>query len=147
MTKNKKHFLYLDVDLVAQHSGSEDHRFGSSLELFAHMEWLLKRGAPLIHIPRIENLSQWQCEYSVNEYWLVSTVCVWELMSLFHLAMGVDPCIDKPLQYELGELIFQSCYCGVEGLRHLRHVCWHVRAEILKTHTHTHTTVMCLSCC
>lgn len=49
------------------------------------------------------------------------SVCV--RASAFHLAMGVDPRIDEALQYELGELIFQSCYCGVEGLRHLSHVC------------------------
>ncbi len=57
MMRIKKHFLHLDVDLVAQHSSSEDHGFGSSLELFAHVERLLKRGAPLVHIPRIQNLS------------------------------------------------------------------------------------------
>lgn len=49
--------LYLDVDLVAQHSSSEDHGLGSSLELFAHVEGLLKRGAPLVHVPRIQDLS------------------------------------------------------------------------------------------
>lgn len=51
-----------------------------------------------------------------------------------HLAVGVDACVDKPLEYELSELVFQSCYCGVEGLGHLIHVCRHVRAEILSTH-------------
>lgn len=49
-------FLYLDMDLIAQHGSSEDHGFGSSLELFTHMERLLKRGAPLVHIPCIQNL-------------------------------------------------------------------------------------------
>lgn len=39
MKNNKNYFpFYLDVDLVAQHSSSEDHGFGSSLELFAHVE-------------------------------------------------------------------------------------------------------------
>lgn len=56
-------------------------------------------------------------------------VCVFVL----HLAMGVDASVDEPLQYELGELVFQSCYCGVEGLSHLSHVCRHVGAEILNT--------------
>ncbi|KAF3845677.1 hypothetical protein F7725_002755 [Dissostichus mawsoni] len=49
--------LYLDVDLVAEHGRSEDHGFGSSLELFAHVDRLLKGGAPLVHIPRIQDLS------------------------------------------------------------------------------------------
>lgn len=52
--------VYLDVDLVAEHSSPEDHGFGSSLELFAHMERLLERGAPLVHVPRIQNLSTCQ---------------------------------------------------------------------------------------
>lgn len=43
--------------------------------------------------------------------------------SVGHLAVGVDACVDKPLEYELSELVFQSCYCGVEGLSHLIHVC------------------------
>lgn len=38
LVKKKKSFLYLDMDLVSQHSCSEDHGFGSSLELFAHVE-------------------------------------------------------------------------------------------------------------
>lgn len=48
--------LYLDMNLVAQHSSTENHGFGSSLELFAHMKRLLKCGAPLVDVPRIQNL-------------------------------------------------------------------------------------------
>lgn len=49
-----------------------------------------------------------------------------------HLAVRVDPRVDEPLQYELGELVLQGCYCSVEGLGHLGHVGRHVGAEILK---------------
>lgn len=49
-----------------------------------------------------------------------------------HLAVRVDPRVDEPLQYELGELVLQGRYCGVEGLRHLGHVRRDVGAEILR---------------
>lgn len=134
MWRDRKHFLYyLNMDLVAQHSSSEDHRFGSSLELFAHMQWLLKCGAPLVHIPRIQNLSTHQSGGKCQIPWQLSQFII---SYVYHLAVRVDPCVNEPLQYELGELIFQSCYCGVEGLSHLSHVCWHVGAEILNTQTH-----------
>lgn len=48
------------MDLISEHSCSEDHGFGSSLELFAHVERLLECGAPLVHISRVENLLTYQ---------------------------------------------------------------------------------------
>lgn len=63
----KRGGVYLDVDLVAQHSSPEDHGLGSSLELFAHMERFLKRGAPLVHVPRVQNLSTCQSAHLFNE--------------------------------------------------------------------------------
>lgn len=109
--------LYLDVDLVAEHGRSEDHGFGSSLELFAHVDGLLKGGAPLVHIPGIQDLwdrTSQRCFIWRTTNWATCTVC--------HLAVGVDACVDEPLQYELSELVLQSGHCGVEGLRHLSHV-------------------------
>lgn len=82
MWRDRKHFLYyLNMDLVAQHGSSEDHRFGSSLKLFAHMQWLLKRGAPLVDIPRIQNLSTHQSGGKCQIPWqlsqfIISCVCV-----------------------------------------------------------------------
>lgn len=60
----------------------------------------------------------------------VPVATVW-CVQRFHLAVGVDTCINETLQYELSELVLQSCYCCVERLSHLGHVCWHVGAEIL----------------
>lgn len=48
--------FHLNVDLIPQHSCSEDHGFGSSLELFAHVERFLERGAPLVHVSRVQDL-------------------------------------------------------------------------------------------
>lgn len=46
--------------------------------------------------------------------------------------MRVDAGVDKTLQNELGELVLQSGYCGVEGHRHLVHVGRDVRTEVLQ---------------
>lgn len=65
-------------------------------------------------------------------------MCVWgggSLVGQFcrrHLAVRVDPRVDEPLQYELGELVLQGRDCSVEGLRHLGHVRRDVGAEILR---------------
>lgn len=67
------------------------------------------------------------CQGSNNKVPVATVWCV----QRFHLAVGVDTCINETLQYELGELVLQSCYCCVERLSHLGHVCWHVGAEIL----------------
>ena len=47
---------HLDVDLVAQHSCPQNHGLGTSLELLAHQQGLLKGGAALIHISSIQYL-------------------------------------------------------------------------------------------
>lgn len=54
--------------LVAQHSSSEDHGFGSSLELLAHVDRLLKRVAPLVHVPRIQDLTS-HIQEVTHSYW------------------------------------------------------------------------------
>lgn len=89
----------------------------------------------------------WSTSLAYRIWWHISTCgdfrknwnrhCEW---SVHHLAVGVNARIDKPLEYELSELIFQSCYRGVEGLSHLIHICWHVRAEILNTDGHIENT-------
>lgn len=44
---------HLDVDLVTQHGRPQDHGFGTALELLAHEQGLLKRGAALVHVTGI----------------------------------------------------------------------------------------------
>lgn len=50
--------LHLDMDLVAEHSCSQNHSFGTSLEFLAHQQGLLKGGATLIHISSIQYLDK-----------------------------------------------------------------------------------------
>lgn len=122
------------MDLVAQHSSSEDHCFGSSLELFAHVQRLLKRGAPLVHVPRVQDLAtrQRKSQVSANLAGGKQSGLRRIISHESHLAVRVDARVDEPLQYELGELVLQGRYCSVEGLGHLGHVRRDVGAEILK---------------
>ena len=52
-----------------------------------------------------------------------------------HFIMGVYARVDAAVEDELHEFVLEPHDGRVEGPRHLVHVCGHVRAKILQTHT------------
>lgn len=58
---------HLDVDLVAQYGCPQNHGLGTSLELFAHQQGLLKGGAALIHVSSIQYLYRQERRFSVAQ--------------------------------------------------------------------------------
>ena len=49
---------YLDVDVSTQHGGPQEQGFGSPLEPRARVEGPVERGAPRVHVARIQDLTR-----------------------------------------------------------------------------------------
>ena len=55
-----------------------------------------------------------------------------QLIKRLYLIMRVNSGLYLTLKYQVWQFVFQVWHCCVERMRHLLHVRWHIRAEVLK---------------
>lgn len=99
-------------NLVTKDGATENQSLRSLVVFFSHLYRFFERDTSLINISREQ-----------------------------YLVMRVDPGLNLSIKYQLWQLIFQVCYGCVERMRHLLHVRWHIRTEVLNKRSVSDLTV------